>query len=49
MARSKSTWLGILYAALRMGYITEEEANQLLLYRVELEEYRKNEDEDLTS
>ena len=34
-----------VYAALRMGYITEEEANQLLLYRVELEEYRKNEDE----
>ena len=36
-------------AALRMGYITEEEANQLLLYRVELEEYRKNEDEDISS
>ena len=32
-------------AALRMNYITEEEANQLLLYRVELEEYRKQEDE----
>ena len=32
-------------AALRMNYISEEEANQLLLYRVELEEYRKNEDE----
>ena len=36
-------------AALRMKYITEEEANQLLLYRVELEEYRKHEDEDLSS
>lgn len=34
-----------VYAALRMGYITEEEANQLLLYRAQLEEYRKNEDE----
>lgn len=32
-------------AALRMKYITEEEANQLLLYRTQLEEYRKNEDE----
>ena len=31
-------------AALRMNYITEEEANQLLLYRVELEDYRKQED-----
>ena len=36
-------------AALRMKYITEEEANQLLLYRVELEDYRKHEDEDLSS
>ena len=36
-------------AALRMNYITEEEANQLLLYRTQLEEYRKNEDEDLSS
>ena len=36
-------------AAMRMEYITREEANQLLLYRVELEEYRKNEDEDLSS
>jgi len=36
-------------AALRMKYITEEEANQLLLYRVELEEYRRQEDEDLSS
>ena len=36
-------------AALRMGYITAEEANQLLLYRAELEEYRKNEDEDISS
>lgn len=36
-------------AALRMNYITEEEANQLLLYRVELEDYRKHEDEDLSS
>lgn len=36
-------------AALRMKYITEEEANQLLLYRTQLEEYRKNEDEDLSS
>ena len=27
-------------AAMRMKYITEEEANQLLLCRVELEEYR---------
>ena len=32
-------------AALRMKYITEEEANQLLLYRTQLEDYRKNEDE----
>lgn len=38
-----------VYAALRMGYITEEEANQLFLYRVELEDYRKHEDEDLSS
>ena len=36
-------------AALRMNYITEEEANQLLLYRVELEDYRKHEDENLSS
>ena len=36
-------------AAMRMEYITREEANQLLLYRVELEEYRKHEDEDLSS
>ena len=36
-------------AALRMNYISEEEANQLLLYRAQLEEYRKNEDENLTS
>ena len=36
-------------AAMRMRYITREEANQLLLYRVELEEYRKHEDEDLSS
>ena len=36
-------------AALRMNYITEEEANQLFLYRVELEDYRKHEDEDLSS
>ncbi len=36
-------------AALRMKYITEEEANQLLLYRTQLEEYRKHEDEDLSS
>ena len=36
-------------AAFRMGYITREEANQLLLYRTELEEYRKREDEDLSS
>lgn len=32
-------------AALRMKHITEEEANQLLLYRTKLEEYRKQEDE----
>ncbi len=32
-------------AALRMKYITEEEANQILLYRTRLEEYRKQEDE----
>ena len=36
-------------AAMRMEYITREEANQLLLYRVELEDYRKHEDEDLSS
>ena len=38
-----------VYAALRMGYITEEEANQLLLYRAQLEDYRNREDEDLSS
>lgn len=31
-------------AAMRMKYITEEEANQLLLYRTQLEEYRMQED-----
>ena len=36
-------------AAMRMEYITREEANQLLLYRTQLEVYRKNEDEDLSS
>lgn len=36
-------------AALRMKYITEEEANQLLLYRAQLEEYRRHEDEGFSS
>ncbi|MBR5678830.1 MAG: hypothetical protein IKX20_11995 [Paludibacteraceae bacterium] len=36
-------------AALRMEYITKEEANQLLLYRAELEKFGDSEDEDLPS
>ena len=36
-------------AAMRMNYITREEADQLLVYRTQLEVYRKNEDEDLSS
>ena len=36
-------------AAMRMGYITREEADQLLLYRAELERFGDHEDEDLPS
>ncbi len=36
-------------AAMRMRYITREEADQLLLYRTELEKFGESEGEDLPS
>lgn len=36
-------------AAMRMEYITKEEARQLLLYRVDLERFGDDEDENLHS
>ena len=39
------TKVGCIKAALRMGYITEEEATQLMMYRTTLENYFEEDEE----